>query len=425
MIKKICFLFFIIMIFSTGCSKKNFDQNINTVIEENKNIIVGINYPTTGYKKIDNLIKNDVESIYNKFKDEYESFSNLVDKSELNIDYTYNILNDNYITILLNIYINSSKIDNKINYVKSYNYDIKKDKLLNINDIITKDKFRKVNSLTKKYIINNYKDFISIKSLNNSFNKYDNFSFDSEYLYIYFNPDNVNYNDIIEVLIPLKKININFNKKETLQKTSIPINNIVDVNKKVVALTFDDGPSKYTKDLIKVLKDNDAVGTFFILGNKVEIYSDTLSTLISNGNEIGNHSYNHKWLTKVDDNELKNQIDKTQNIIYNTLNYTPSNFRPTYGSINNHMRKNIDLNVVLWNVDTMDWKYKSVDKIVSRATLNTKDLDIILMHDTKGRTVEAVKKIIPILKNKGFTFVTVSELQEIKKLRNINEEKRN
>ena len=81
------------------------------------------------------------------------------------------------------------------------------------------------------------------------------------------------------------------------------------------------------------------------------------------------------------------------------------------------MRNNINLNIVLWNVDTMDWKYKSVDKIVSRATKNTKDLDIILMHDTRKRTVDAVKKIIPILKEQGFTFVTVRELQEIKNLR--------
>lgn len=91
--------------------------------------------------------------------------------------------------------------------------------------------------------------------------------------------------------------------------------------------------------------------------------------------------------------------------------------RPTYGSINNRLRNNIDLDIVLWSVDTMDWKYKSIDKIVSRATKNVKDLDIILMHDTYKRTVEAVKKIIPILKKQGFQFVTISELNEVKALR--------
>ena len=79
--------------------------------------------------------------------------------------------------------------------------------------------------------------------------------------------------------------------------------------------------------------------------------------------------------------------------------------------------KNTDLDIVLWNVDTMDWKYKNADTIVKRATQNLKDGNIILMHDTHKRTIEAVKKIVPILKEKGFTCVTISEMKEIKLIR--------
>lgn len=417
MYKKIFILMFLIIIL-TGCKKK-INEDVTTVIEENKNIIVGINYPTTGYKNIDNLIKNDVQKIYDDFKDNYESFSSLTTKSELNIDYTYNKLDNNIITITLSTYISSSKLKNKINYIKTYNYDINKQKILSLNDLVDENNIKKIPKLINNYLIKNYKEFFSIDDLNNIKYDYSLFSIDNDYLYIYYNPKEIsnNYDDIIDILIPLEKINLSFNKIKKNKVASVPVNNIIDVNKKVVALTFDDGPSKYTNELLDVLKDNDAVGTFFIIGNKVEIYSDTLNKAIKNCNEIGNHSYNHKWLTKVDNTELDNQINKTQDIIYETLNYKPINFRPTYGSINNNMRNNINLNIVLWNVDTMDWKYKSVDKIVSRATKNTKDLDIILMHDTRKRTVEAVKKIIPILKEQGFTFVTVSELQEIKKLR--------
>lgn len=419
MYKKI-FIFTLIILLFSGC-KKDINENINTVIEENKNIIVGINYPTTGYKKIDNLVNSDIEKIYNDFKDNYESFSNLTTKSELNIDYTYNKLDNNIITITINVYINSSKLKSSLNYIKTYNYDINKNKILSLNDIVDSDNIKKIPKLINNYLIKNYGEFININELNNIKYNYELFSIDNDYIYIYYNPNEVSksYDDIIEILIPLNKINLSFeNKNKETKKVSSPVNNIIDVNKKVVALTFDDGPSKYTDELLDILKENDAVGTFFITGNKVEIYSDTLSKAIKNGNELGNHSYNHKWLTKVNNDELHDQITKTQNIIYETLNYTPTNFRPTYGSINNNMRKNINLNIVLWNVDTMDWKYKSVDKIVSRATKNTKDLDIILMHDTRKRTVDAVKKIIPILKEQGFTFVTVQELQEIKKLRN-------
>jgi peptidoglycan/xylan/chitin deacetylase (PgdA/CDA1 family) len=423
MYKKILLIIFILFT-CIGCKNKKIDNDINTIIEENKNIIIGITYPTSGYKKIDNLIKKDVEIIYNDFKDEYESFSSLTDKSELNIDYTYNILNNNYITITLNIYINSSNLKQKINYIKTYNFDIKNNKVINLNDIIKEDKFKKLDFEVKSYLIKNYSKFININNLNNISYNYNNFNFDDEYIYIYFNPNEINekYDDIIEIMIPLSKLEIKFNKeKDENIKVSTNENNIIDINKKVVALTFDDGPSKYTNELLDVLKQNNVSATFFVIGNKVDIYSDTLIKAINNGNEIGNHSYNHKWLTKVDDNELENQINKTQEIIFEKTGYKPTSFRPTYGSINNNMRQKINLNIVLWNVDTMDWKYKSIDKIVSRATKNTKDLDIILMHDTRKRTVEAVKKIIPILKNEGFQFVTIDELKQIKTLRSIHE----
>lgn len=419
MYKKILSLSLFIILCS-GCNKERLNENVKTVIEENKNIIVGINYPTLGYKKIDDKITNDIENIYNNFKNEYENFSSLTNKSELNIDYTYNILNDNYITVTLNIYINSSKLKDKINYIKTYNYNINNNKIIILEDLIDKTNLKKISKLINNYLIKNYSDYIKINTLNNIYMKYENFSFDEDYLYIYLNPSDINneYNDIIDIMIPQNEINLSFSKKKRNNNISLPVNKILNVDNKVVALTFDDGPSKYTNELLDVLNENNAVGTFFILGNKVEIYSDILKKAISNGNEIGNHSYNHKWLTKVNNDELENQINKTQDIIFDNLGYKPTNFRPTYGSINNNMRKNINLNIVLWNIDTMDWKYKNVNTIVSRATKNVKDLDIILMHDTRKRTVEALKKIIPILKEQGFEFVTVSELQEIQKLRN-------
>ena len=208
-------------------------------------------------------------------------------------------------------------------------------------------------------------------------------------------------------------------KKNTYKENTIySYNKIIDINEKVVALSFDDGPSIYTDQILDILKKNDAVATFFIVGNKIELYENTLNKMIKNGNEIGNHTYSHKWLTKLNDNELKDEINKTQNILYDKFKYKPINFRPTYGGINKRIRKDIDLNIVMWSVDTKDWKYKNINTIISRATKNTKDLDIILMHDTKKRTVEALNLIIPKLKSKGFNFVTIKELQKIKELRN-------
>ena len=139
--------------------------------------------------------------------------------------------------------------------------------------------------------------------------------------------------------------------------------------------------------------------------------------MTSYGNEIGNLSYNHKWLTKVTDDELVNQINKTQNIIQEITGKSPTLFRPTYGSINQHLRDKMKLEIVMWTVDTSDWKTTNSKLIAKRALNSIKEDDIILMHDTHKQTYEALKIMIPKLKEKGYQFVTVSELNEIRILR--------
>ena len=312
--------------------------------------------------------------------------------------------------------------------MKSYVYDIKKKKIMTLQDMIKESDISKFTSLVTTELIKNYSECIILDELKNKitaeYKSFELFTFDTETITLYFNPGEItaSYCDIVSVEIPISKFPLKIElekekKKSVSQEIDIP-KKIIDPNKKVVALTFDDGPSKYTNEIIKYLYEQDAVATFFILGNKVEIYKDTLRESIHYGNELGNHSYNHKWLTKLEVDELLLQIDKTQSIIYENTGYKPTIFRPTYGSINSKIKNNINLDIILWNVDTMDWKYKSVDKIVARATNKVKDGDIILMHDTYKRTYDAIKKIVPILKEQGFQFVTISELKEINLLRN-------
>lgn len=188
---------------------------------------------------------------------------------------------------------------------------------------------------------------------------------------------------------------------------------VIDPSLPVVALTFDDGPSKYTKEILELLKENDAYATFFVVGNKVEAYSNTINIMIKNGNEVGNHSYSHKWLSRLSNNSIKEEINLTQNILKSTANYTPTLLRPTYGSVNKKLRGSTDLKIVLWDVDTKDWKLKSSEAIAKRALESIQDGDIVLMHDIYERSLNALKIIIPALKEKGYQFVTVSELKEI------------
>lgn len=278
----------------------------------------------------------------------------------------------------------------------------------------------KLDKQISKYVNKIYKDFK---------NKYKNSKNESELNIDYEYIENNDITVLIHTYINSADFIFNDTKTFTYKKTKTTdvfnINDLkesskiynVDPYMKVVALTFDDGPSKYTSSILDVLDEYDARATFFVLGNKVEVYKDTLNKIILNGNEIGNHTYNHKWLSKLSTNEIKSQIEKTQDLIYKYTNYTPILLRPTYGSINNKIKKTTDLKIVLWDVDSLDWKLKNSTKIYNRVKDDINDLDIVLFHDTYKTTVESLKKLIPYLKEKGFQFVTISELYEIKNLR--------
>ena len=374
-----------------GCTNK---ELITTIIEENDNNLICINYPNTDYKKLNDIIKLDIDNIYNDFKNKYNN------KDELNIDYKINEFNG-FINILLDISINSS------NYVKTYFFDINNNNFLNINDIVDNNSIYQIKN-------NLVKENINIHYLDNYINKLP-FFIDND-LNIYINSNNKtirkNYSNIDY------KIDLNI-KNNYAKVNSYKINNkVLDINKKYVALTFDDGPSIYTKEIIDTLKKHEVNATFFILGNKVKPYQELLNESLNNGNILGNHSYNHKWLIKLNEDELNNQIIKTNEEIKLYTGFTPTLLRPTYGSVNNKV-KHLNMDIVLWTVDTMDWKYRNVSTIVSRATKNLKDGDIILMHDIYKTSALAVDKIITEIKKQGFELVTIPELKEIEKLKNV------
>lgn len=188
-------------------------------------------------------------------------------------------------------------------------------------------------------------------------------------------------------------------------------------NKKLIAITFDDGPSQYTTTLIDELKKRDIPATFFVLGSEVEKYPEVLKFASDTGNEIGIHSYEHKLFTKLSEEEILEQISKTKNIIYDITGTNPTLIRVPYGSTNKQIKKILDeqeLKSILWNVDSLDWKLKNTNKVYNYVIKKFKGNDIILMHDSFKTSVEAATLIIDKLQSECYTFVTVSEFLKIK-----------
>lgn len=182
-------------------------------------------------------------------------------------------------------------------------------------------------------------------------------------------------------------------------------------NEPMVALTFDDGPHPQNTILIlNALKKYNGHATFFVVGNRAESFPSVVKQIYSNGNEIGNHSYSHKQLTTLNNDGINKELNKTSDIIQNIIQRKPSIIRPTYGSVNSRVKTCSGAPLILWSIDTLDWKTKNKASTVNNVVGKVKDGDIVLMHDLYKPTAQAAEVIIQKLSSQGFKLVTIDEL---------------
>lgn len=209
-------------------------------------------------------------------------------------------------------------------------------------------------------------------------------------------------------------IDISNNSVSRINKTNyeydVVINRKIDKSKKMIALTFDDGPNYNTSKVIDVLNKYDIKATFFVLGSRAINNKDILKKMADSGMEIGNHTYNHLLLTKYDENKIRSEIEDTSKVIYSATKKRPKLLRPSYGSVNNKIKKVANMPIIIWDIDTLDWKYHNSKRITSRVVNKVRDGDIILMHDIYSASLNALSNIIPILQGNGYEFVTIDEL---------------
>ncbi len=182
-------------------------------------------------------------------------------------------------------------------------------------------------------------------------------------------------------------------------------------NKKMVALTFDDGPHpRYTEQLLDGLKEKDVVATFFVTGQNAVKNPEILKRMKKEGHLVGNHTYSHIQLTGVNEEKFKKEILDTNQVIFDVTKSEVNYIRPPYGAWKKKFEKELNMIPVLWTVDTRDWCSTDVSGIVNRGTKKIKENDIILMHDYYDTSVKAALKIIDKLQEEGFTFVTVDQI---------------
>jgi chitin deacetylase len=194
--------------------------------------------------------------------------------------------------------------------------------------------------------------------------------------------------------------------------------NRFNTQERVVALTFDDGPSQKVDDILPILKSEKVKATFFLVGSEIEKFPGETRKIISEGQEIGNHTYSHTPMVLKTPAYIKREIEKTDNLIRRMGYKEPIQFRPPNGKkllLLPYYLKQHSRNTILWNLEPNSYPQinSSSDRIIKYVVDNVKPGSIILLHpmyDNKGTTIGAIKGIIEGLKYKGYEFKSINEL---------------
>ena len=197
---------------------------------------------------------------------------------------------------------------------------------------------------------------------------------------------------------------------------SVVYNSNVHAGKKI-ALTFDDGPHpRLTSKILEILDKYSVKATFFVIGVNAKNYPEQLQKILEKGHEIGNHTYSHNILKSLPKEKIEKEIFDTEIQIKEIVDYDLTLLRPPCGLYDKSLEEIAEGSgdkIVLWSLDTLDWKHSSAIDMSKKILRSVRDGDIILFHDYVSgeyNTPRTLEIVIPILLEKGYEFVTVSEL---------------
>lgn len=456
--KKILSVVFAFLIAVSGCSnatkstndpEKSLSEYLNNIdsfesatrgfgepashLDMTEDIVIGFHYPQTEFDFVNADIKKWVDETVAFYIAETAEATNLQEPAELSVAYESDIISNSYAYIKLSGVYASSGLAHPVDIVKTYNIDINSNRYLTADDIFIEDGKEKFigtvmktagidEALKSDGILNNFilkKDGIEVSLLRGEFLP---MSEGTKKLFFSYSGIKDLLRDSFtlkphskkKAVATLKTINKEEPVAEQVIKTPAPQSKPSNPDgKKMIALTFDDGPSSHTDRLLDIFKKHGGKATFFVVGNLIDRRPQTLIRMRDEGHQIASHSWDHRQLTKLDSQQITDQIMMTRAKVFDVTGVDPKVMRPPYGSCNNRVKevgKELGVSFVNWSVDTLDWKTKNANSIYNEIMRNKNNGAIILCHDLYGTTVSAMEKVIPKLIEEGYELVTVEEL---------------
>ena len=434
MCKKHLFLLIFLIFLLTSCSgiettsTEKIDEIYPDIIiksekESSRLYSCSLTYPQTEYEDINKYILDYIIGIKDNFIQGMESTDSF---SELIVDYTITCKTDSYLSLHITAAEPSAKKDENI-YMS---FDLKEQKRLSLGDFVKETTMQKLDYVVKKLLTEKKVEQTVQETLLAEIESPDNQSFllSEDSMSFHFpgysagmdaDPSNVvsvPYEELKGVLPDsfLTAMGIMLYPAVDMLQNESQKGDGEEPDGLYVALTFDDGPHPVnTPNILDTLEKYNAKATFYVIGQRVQLYPDVVKAAYDAGHEIGVHTWTHPLLTKLSATEIMNEIYQTSDAIVSITGEHPKTLRPPYGAYNQLVKDCVMFPIINWSVDTLDWKTKNVRSIVQTVKAKTQNGSIILMHDIHKTSAEAVDTIVRELSEQGYRFVTVSELLAI------------
>lgn len=437
------YIFILVIVFFLGIAigtnyivtlKKGFTIESKAENIYKNNYKMEINYPVFNNKKVNKKIENNVQNEKDKFLNTIDKNAN--HENELNVNYNYSI-KDKVYSVHLRTY---SYTGNDSDYYRNDEilyFDQNTNKTLKIDELILDDEFYNILiDESTKYLKNQKNvELYDKEQFEEAINNKENYKlliFSEKKVYVVFIPHTVSPYDgeiNIDIQYDVLKEYLNTDYFTTLKENNLSKKNdttkkvkrIRDykqfTGKKLVAITFDDGPAySKTETLLTEFEKRNVRASFFLLGENASKQEELVKKMYDYGHTIGSHTYDHKNLKKLDDEQLKYEIDYTNEILSGIIGEEIKFLRPPYGSYDQNILSKTDMSFILWSVDTLDWKLRDSEKVAQFMAENVNDGDIVLLHDIHAETIDGAIKGIDLLKEQNFEFVSLEELIEYRKI---------